>query len=217
MLNTFLLLEILWICLFWLCRGLWFITLAISKKYLASYLSVSHFSTMIFSSFFLKLVISPVISEFLLRFRCPAHRWRVFKGINAFNLAEILYYNRPSLVILVNETKYFQFQVILPTFHIAHRLFCLPRRLQDIIGRLLLENVLKTSCKIVLKTFFKTSWRRLENLFMVSWNTKDCYAEDVLENKKCLLGIDLHGLGENEKLLELFAYRSNSRVFYGHV
>ena len=133
-------------------------------------------------------MISPVISQFLLRFRCPAHKWRVFKGKNALNLAKIFYYNRPSLMILVNEAKNFQFQVILPTFHIAHRFFCLPRRFQDIIARRLLENVLKTPCKYVLKTFWKTSWRCLENLFMTSWNTKDRYAEDVLKTSRRRLG-----------------------------
>ena len=46
----------------------------------------------------------------------------------------------------------------------------------------------KTSCKHVLKTYckyvLKKSWRRLEDVFQ----DENCYAEDVLENKKCLLG-----------------------------
>ena len=57
--------------------------------------------------------------------------------------------------------------------------FCLSRRLQDIIARRLLENVLKTS------------WRRhLEDVFgRHLGRQKNCYADDVLENKKCLLGL----------------------------
>ena len=57
--------------------------------------------------------------------------------------------------------------------------FCLPRRLED---------VLKTSWKRFGKTYrkyvLKTSWRRLQEVL----EDEKCYAEDVLENKKCLLG-----------------------------
>ena len=65
----------------------------------------------------------------------------------------------------------------------------------------------KTSCKHVLKTSWRpledvlgkrianTSWRRLQDVFKTSWKTKSVTLkmssrrlEDVLENKKCLLG-----------------------------
>ena len=72
----------------------------------------------------------------------------------------------------------------------------------------------KTSCTYVLKTSWKTSWRRLEDvlgkriantswrrledIFKTSWKTKSVTLktsskrlEDVLENKKCLLGSNL--------------------------
>ena len=44
-----------------------------------------------------------------------------------------------------------------------------------------LEDVLKTFLEEVLQI-------RLEDIFKSSWKTKNCYAQDVLENKKCLLG-----------------------------
>ena len=55
-----------------------------------------------------------------------------------------------------------------------------------------LENVLKMSCKTSWRHFrkmycryvLKTSWRRLQEVL----EDEKCYAEDVLENKKCLLG-----------------------------
>ena len=42
------------------------------------------------------------------------------------------------------------------------------------------RHICKTSCKHVLKT----SWRRLQEVL----EDEKCYAEDVVENKKCLLG-----------------------------
>ena len=93
--------------------------------------------------------------------------------------------------------------------------FCLPRRLEDIISRRLantprrrlgrrledvlkmswrrlarrLEDVLKTSSRHFRKTYYKY-------VFKTSWKTKSVTLkpssrrlEDVLENKKCLLGI----------------------------
>ena len=65
-------------------------------------------------------------------------------------------------------------------------IICLPRHIQD---------VLKTSCKYVLKK----SWRRLDdilqNVLKTSWKTKNCYSEDVLKTShsktKCLLGISV--------------------------
>ena len=55
-----------------------------------------------------------------------------------------------------------------------------------------LQNVLKTSSRYVLKTSstclqrnnftsFKTSWRRLEDVFKTYWKIKNCYAEDVFK------------------------------------
>ena len=51
--------------------------------------------------------------------------------------------------------------------------FCLPRRLQEIIDRRVHEDVLKTSCKHVLKT---------------SWETKKCYVEEVFKKSWRRLG-----------------------------
>ena len=72
-------------------------------------------------------------------------------------------------------------------------IFCLLRRLQGIIARCLLEDVLKKkSCKHVLKTFLEDVLEIChQDFFKTSWKTKDCYAADVLENKKCLLGFVL--------------------------
>ena len=64
------------------------------------------------------------------------------------------------------------------------------RRLQDVSWRRLqkvfsvtffvFQDVLKTSWRI-LKTSWKTSWRRLEDILKTSWKTKNCYSEDVLK------------------------------------
>ena len=76
------------------------------------------------------------------------------------------------------------------------------RRLQCNIFSLTrcLENVLKTSCEVILKTSWrrfwktyckyvlKTSWRRLRRRKSVTLKTSWRRLEDVLENKKCLLG-----------------------------
>ena len=66
--------------------------------------------------------------------------------------------------------------------------FCLLRCLEDILKTSWRHNC-KTSCKHVLKTSWKTSWRRFRKtyckyVFKTSWRR----LEDVLENKKCLLG-----------------------------
>ena len=59
-----------------------------------------------------------------------------------------------------------------------------------------LEDVLKTSWRHlqdVLKTFLEDVLQlRLEGVFLTSWKTKNFYAEDVLENKKCLLYINYY-------------------------
>ena len=85
------------------------------------------------------------------------------------------------------------------------------RRLWKRSWKHVLEDVLKTSWKrledVSRKRFedvfgrglANTSWRRLEDILKTSWKIKNCYAEDVfqtssrrlqdvLENKKCLLG-----------------------------
>ena len=76
--------------------------------------------------------------------------------------------------------------------------FCLPRRLQDIIARSLLEDILVTSWRRRLENFLKMSCEgvlkmssgRLEEVFgrhfaITSWRrlhkTKDYYTEDVLK------------------------------------
>ena len=57
--------------------------------------------------------------------------------------------------------------------HLQCDIFCLPRGLQDMIGRRLLRNVLKTSSKHVLKTSWKlieeSMQRHLEDVLKTSW------------------------------------------------
>ena len=88
--------------------------------------------------------------------------------------------------------------------------FCLPRRLKEVLKTSWRHNC-KTSCKHVLKTSWRRlarrlenilgrriankSWRCLEDVFKRSWKTKGVTLkassrrlEDVLENKKYLLG-----------------------------
>ena len=55
------------------------------------------------------------------------------------------------------------------------------------------QDFFKTSCKNV----FKTSSLRLQDVLRTSWQTKNCYAEDVLKTNKCLLGSGLLKLGPN--------------------
>ena len=84
--------------------------------------------------------------------------------------------------------------------------FCLPRRLEDIIARRLantswrrlgrrLEDVLKTSWRRLgrhLEDVLKTSWRRFRKTYCKCvLKTSSRGLEDVLENKKCLLGTNL--------------------------
>ena len=54
-------------------------------------------------------------SEVLLHFRFPTHRWWIYQWITTFKLTGMLYYNRSSLMILVNNAKYIQFLSILST------------------------------------------------------------------------------------------------------
>ena len=77
---------------------------------------------------------------------------------------------------------------------------CLSRRLKDVLKKMSCRHVLKTSWRSlenVLKFSFeeilKTSWKPFQKthckyVLKTSWKTKNCYAEDVLENKKCFLG-----------------------------
>ena len=93
------------------------------------------------------------------------------------------------------------------------KLLCInntPQQTFVLVKFVITEDVLKTSwsrlpCNIFLS--FKTSsrhncttssWKRLEDVlkkaswrrfWKTSWKTKNCYADDVLENKKCLLGL----------------------------
>ena len=61
-------------------------------------------------------------------------------------------------------------------------IFCLPRRLEDVL-KLSCKYVLKTSSRRlhVFKTSRKTSWRHLQDDFKMSWKTKNCYAGDDLK------------------------------------
>ena len=63
-------LVFLWLCLLWLYWGLWVITLVVFENVLVFYFPLSQFPTIVSSSFFLKEVISLVIPEELLHFRC---------------------------------------------------------------------------------------------------------------------------------------------------
>ena len=76
--------------------------------------------------------------------------------------------------------------------------FCLPRRLQDIIARSLLEDILVTSWRRRLENFLKMScegvlkmWRP-EDVFtrrkIITLKTSWRRFENVLESKECLLG-----------------------------
>ena len=45
-----------------------------------------------------------------------------------------------------------------------------------------LENVLKTSCEVILKTSWRRFWKTYcKYVLKTSWKTKNCYAEDVLK------------------------------------
>ena len=61
------------------------------------------------------------------------------------------------------------------------------KRLQNVLTKRL-EDILKTSWRHFRKTYckhvLKKSWRHLQEVL----EDEKCYAEDVLENKKCLLG-----------------------------
>ena len=93
----------------------------------------------------------------------------------------------------------------------------------------------KTSCKHVLKKSWKTSWRRLEevlgrhiantswrrlqDVFKTFWKTKSVTLktssrrlEDVLENKKCLLGHTIQKL-QNRRSLS-FEEKSSERELH---
>ena len=63
---------------------------------------------MISSFGFLKLVNSPVI---LPSFGVQTHKWWVYHQLPAFKLIGMMYYNRKSLMILVNDTKYFYYSL----------------------------------------------------------------------------------------------------------
>ena len=69
------------------------------------------------TSFFLKLVISPVISEVLLYFWCRNHKWWVSLTSTKclYKLPGILCYNSSYLMILVNFGKFIHFLPIFPT------------------------------------------------------------------------------------------------------
>ena len=83
------------------------------------YFTFCQFPTIIFSSFFLKLVISLVIPRVLLHFRCcdpsmvglSSTKW-----LNYHQLTGMVYSNHSSLMILVNDAKYIQ---CLPFFSTA--------------------------------------------------------------------------------------------------
>ena len=80
-------------------------------------------------------------------------------------------------------------------------IFCLSRRRR-------LENVLKTPCEDVLKASWRsledifgrglanTSWRRLGRWRIVTLKTSSRRLQEVLENKKCLLGTNCKGTTE---------------------
>ena len=62
--------------------------------------------------------------------------------------------------------------------------FCLPRRLEDIIARRLANTSWRRLEDVLGRRIANTSWRRLQEVL----EDENCYAEDVLENNKCLLG-----------------------------
>ena len=77
---------------------------------------------------------------------------------------------RPATICWSSRRLKDVFKTCLAIFSVT--IFRLPRRLED---------VLKTSCKYVLKTSWRHLARRLEDVLKTSWKTKNCYAEDVLK------------------------------------
>ena len=68
------------------------------------------------------------------------------------------------------------------------------RLLEDFLRRLLANTFWRRLTKVSCKHLLKTSWRRLGRQKIVTVKTFSRRLEDVLENKKCLLGrIDLIG------------------------
>ena len=47
--------------------------------------------------------------------RFLTHEWCVYHWLNGFKLTGIVYYNRSSLIILVNDTRYILYHINLPT------------------------------------------------------------------------------------------------------
>ena len=88
-------------------------TLVVSK-FLVFYFYFSQFPTIISSSFFLKLVIFLVIPRVLLHFRRRNPQVVGLPLSNIFQFFGMVYYNRSSLMILVNDAKYIQFLPIFP-------------------------------------------------------------------------------------------------------
>ena len=150
---------------------------------------------------------------------CSNYRWITWTtGAMEYAEATALQYSqRPEDT--AGQGKYRLYQYVLQTQQTFVLVKTYWRRLQcDIFlsSKTSWRHNCKTSCKHALKTPWKTSWRRLENVlktscktssrhfrktyykyvFKTSWKTKSVTLkpssrrlEDVLENKKCLLGI----------------------------
>ena len=91
--------------------------------------------------------------------------------------------------------------------------FCLPRRLEDIIARRLANTSWRRLEDILGRLIANTSWRSLEDIFNTSWKTKSVTLktssrrlEDVLENKKCLLGCSFVSEGYEQLTLVQSVY-----------
>ena len=94
-------------------------TLVVSENILVFYCPFFQFPTIIFLSFFLKLVIYVPTGRYFVRccsiFGVLIQKWCVYYRLNGSKLTSMVYYNRSTLMILVNNAKYIHFQPIFST------------------------------------------------------------------------------------------------------
>ena len=106
-LNRFILLGLLWLCLLWLYWGIWLICSSSFCKIFSFLLSfLLNFQRNFPLPFSWNWLFFWLFLKWCFIFGVVTHQWLVCYWLNGLKLSGMVYYNRWSLVILVNDAKY---------------------------------------------------------------------------------------------------------------